>query len=128
MLEIIKVIGLEEYLEFTNEFYIKFKKRIENLKNNYEISYTREEFFYLMKYILRKKIKNDNEFLKEMKINLDKNHEKDAFINLKNFINFYYEESYEEIKNTLKIKENIPKENEYNDNNILYDFYKNKKI
>ena len=118
MLEVIKVIGLEDYLDLTNKFYEKFKKRIENLKGFYEISYNKEEFFFLLKYILKKKIKNDSDFLRELKENIKNNKENKDFSNLNNFIEMYSEANLNEIYFEKSEEEN----------KILYQFNKNKRI
>jgi hypothetical protein len=71
MIEIIKIIGLEEYLDLTNKFYAKLKKNI-NAKNiDVNLSYDKTEFLQLVSYIIRKKMKEDETFIFNLKSKME---------------------------------------------------------
>ncbi len=67
MIEIIKIIGLEEYLQLTNKFYKKLKKNIKLQNVDLNLAYDKTEFLHLMSYIIRKKMKNDDSFIPNLR-------------------------------------------------------------
>lgn len=72
MIEIIKIIGLEEYLELTNKFYAKLKKNIKAINIDLNLAYDKNEFLQLMSYIIRKKMKTDDSFIPNLRKQMEK--------------------------------------------------------
>ena len=129
MIEIIKIIGVEDYLEFTNKFYERILKKIKDENLNVSPSYNKEEFLSLMKYIIKKMIKKDNLFLKNLHENfilknkMCKNQENNF---LENVMKFYIDVNKNINTGFLMDKDN--EEIESIKNEEIYKLLKNKKI
>lgn len=135
MIEIIKIIGLEEYLELTNKFYDKLNRKIHKKKLEISTLYDKAEFLQLMSFILRKKVKQDVNFLSFLKKNISEKFS-ELKINTKDYNNGLIQnilKIYSFVENDcnnekMDLEYNLKKESIYPLDEQTFDKLKNKKI
>ncbi len=124
MIEIIRIIGLEEYLELTNKFYEKLNKNIKQKNLDVSLAYDKTEFLNLMGYIIKKKMKSETSFISNLKKNIEErfsdSYEDPKDYNnslIKNIVKIY--STLEDESNQEKINEKKMNEEKYEIQDII---------